>query len=165
MDRNQSQFYVDDEENHTISFSNLVTDTDSKQLKKSGADEMGCRSATLKTVRILVVCGFVIFVIVGVSVGGYEIAKHRSEESITASTSVRSFCQPSSIKDANELFLELTLLAGMDRLVNETEAKTLERAVMDGYNEASGGCNDDYERWIYGMYILPQTDNLYTPSL
>jgi hypothetical protein len=158
--RNQigrSYFTVDDDEEDNIGFKNVVADNDGVQ-----ADEKESRSTTIKTRHILGFGGLLLSLIVGVSVGGYAIAKHRSEALTTVSASTFStFCQPSSIKDTKEPLLELTLLAGMDRLVNETEAKTLERAVMDGYNEASGGCNDDYERWIYGMFI-PQTCNVYT---
>jgi hypothetical protein len=117
--------------------------------------------------KVLCLTGLFLFLVIGASVGGYVARTSRSSASASSAVSEAEaddttaqpkgdvFCQPTSIKDTKAPFLEMNIASGeLQRLLNETEGKELERAVMEGYNEASGGCNDEYERWIYGKYYI-----------
>ncbi|KAG7372165.1 laminin G domain containing protein [Nitzschia inconspicua] len=103
--------------------------------------------------RLLRVGGLLLMLIISTTIGRYVTFRRRSR--MTAS--IGSFCQPPSIKDTKEPIIKLTLFSGMERLVDWEEAEILERAVMEGYNEASGGCRDEYERWIYGTKLVNQS--------
>lgn len=102
--------------------------------------------------RVLCFGGLALALILVVSLGSYGIANKKSGTSTLSSMTSSAFCQPATIKDTKEPYLELMLFADSNRLVNDMEAKFLEDAVMEGYNEASGGCTDEYERWIYGKF-------------
>jgi hypothetical protein len=134
-----------------VEFSNndvndVVNNVDDNQTIKPSIRK---NSAGNKKGRLLCAGGLLLALIISATIGGYVSAKKRS--AVAAASAV--FCQPPSIKDTKEPILELTLFSGMERLVDGEEAKILERAVMDGYNEASGGCTDAFERWIYGTFI------------
>lgn len=136
----------DNDDDSVVEFSNnnVVVDqaNDQQPVKRALRDN----GTAIKRGRLLCAGGLLLLLIISVTVGGYAAAKKRSTVAMTS----EAFCQPPSIKDTKEPILELTLFSGMERLANGEEAKILERAVMEGYNEASGGCTDEYQRWIYG---------------
>jgi hypothetical protein len=136
--------YDDNETDDMVNFSNndatVADDDDAGQPVKAVADGSKKR-------RILCFSGVALVLILVISLGSYGISNKKTKAPALSSS---NFCQPASIKDTKEPFLELMLFAGTNRLVNDMEAKFLENAVMEGYNEASGGCTDLYERWTYG---------------
>jgi hypothetical protein len=120
-----------------------VDDTEDDQVIKPSFDKAAPGS---KRGNLLCAGGLLLVLVVGAA--SYTSTKQRS--AITATS--RVFCQPSSIKDTKESTLELSFISGMERLASDDEATILERALMEGYNEASGGCTDEFERWIYGRF-------------
>ncbi|KAL3915806.1 MAG: hypothetical protein SGARI_008107, partial [Bacillariaceae sp.] len=142
----------DDAKDDVIDFQNTNTDDAAvEDGDDAGQPTKSSQEKSTKKRRMLCYGGIIaLALILVVSLGSYGIANKRSAAATSSSsTSASTFCQPAGIKDTKEPFLELTLFAGSNRLVNEMEAKFLENAVMDGYNEASGGCTDEYERWTY----------------
>jgi len=66
-------------------------------------------------------------------------------------------CQP-TIKELHNPILEITLATvNSEQMIDETEIKNLERAVLAAYNQASGGCFDKFQRWMYGVNTIDQT--------
>ncbi|KAL3932375.1 MAG: hypothetical protein SGARI_003979, partial [Bacillariaceae sp.] len=130
-----------------------------KLSSESSSDRAGGQK---KKRRALCLGGLALALILVVSLGTYGIVSNKLGASSTTSSLVSSaFCQPPTIKDTKEPYLELVLFAGSNRLVDDMEAKFLEDAVMQGYNEASGGCTDEYERWIYAKMVNQSTEPLY----
>ena len=137
----------DDKDADVIDFqTNVAVEADNGQPEKPVPSS--------KKRRVLCFGGIALALILVVALGSYGIANKKQSTAAlstsSTSTTTSHFCQPAGIKDTKEPYLELTLFAGSNRLVNEEEAKFLESAVMEGYNEASGGCTDEYERWTYG---------------
>lgn len=52
-----------------------------------------------------------------------------------------------TIEESRNLQLKIHLSGG-GLLANDSESLALEVAVIDGFNQASGGCDDDYHRWM-----------------
>jgi hypothetical protein len=94
----------------------------------------------------------------GAAVAGYLVAK-KDENVVNSQYSMTgNFCQPGSVKDTREPILELALTVGrMNRSVTAEEQKEIEKSVLAGFNDASGGCTDPYERWMYGIVMVNQT--------
>jgi hypothetical protein len=137
-----------------VELSSISVDEDKNNQEMKSADSKGgCKRG-----RLLCAGGLLLVLVIGASVGGHTSVKEHS----TMTSASRAFCQPSSIKDTKESMLELTLFSGMKRLANEEEAKILERAVMEGYNEASGGCTDEFERWILGTFLVRKNSSART---
>lgn len=104
-------------------------------------------------------CCAMTLALAGAAVAGFLVATKEDERALNSQYSITGdFCQPGSIKDTREPLLELSLSAGtMNRLVTDQEKKQLEKSVLAGFNDVSGGCTDEYERWMYGAVLVNQT--------
>jgi hypothetical protein len=79
----------------------------------------------------------------------------------TTSTNANTFgsgssCSPGGIKDTMEPQLEL-YMTGPTRLMNDTEIEEVQRLILVEYNRLSGGCDDEFQRWMYSVRIVNQT--------
>lgn len=113
-----------------------------------------------KSRKGLYIASFVMaLAVTGAAVAGYLVAKKEDKDEINSEYSITGeFCQPGSIKDTREPLLELSLAAGrLNRLLTEEEKRVAEKSVLAGFNDASGGCTDPYERWMYGIVMVNQT--------
>ena len=62
------------------------------------------------------------------------------------------------IKDSHQPVLEITLSSSdSESGLSEIQAKELERSIVDIYNDESGGCSDEYKRWMYGINVIDQS--------
>lgn len=62
------------------------------------------------------------------------------------------------IKDSHQPVLEITLSSSdPESDLSEIQAKELERSIVDIYNDESGGCSDEYKRWMYGINVIDQS--------
>ena len=123
------------------------------------------------TMKRILCCSGILLLLGGVGVGSYFLAKHLMSEkqnintTLSSSTATASnptattpgFCQP-DIGDIHEPLLELHVNAGHlahfdDSRLDSEQIKLLEHAVTDGYNAASGGCTDVFERFMVGSLL------------
>lgn len=142
----------------------MTSDDDEKSVTKPKKSSRKCFSY----------CGaglLIVAALVGAAVGGYVLLSNnnntnsKSEQEITASSSQNSASESSSgelchltIKDSHQPILEITFAAAhSETVVNETEAREFEQAIVNAYNDASGGCSDEFKRWMYGINIVDQT--------
>jgi hypothetical protein len=108
------------------------------------------------TLNRILCCSGILLLLGGLGVGSYFLAinnrKNTSKSMATAATGA-VFCQP-VISDIHEPFLELHISAGhLNHKLDSVEVKKLEHAITDGYNAASGGCTDMYERFMVGSLL------------
>lgn len=95
----------------------------------------------------------------GVATGGYYLKQQPMHESQGQSMigDDGEGCQP-TIKELHNPILEITLATvHSEQMIDETETKNLEHAVLAAYNQASGGCSDKFQRWMYGVNTIDQT--------
>jgi hypothetical protein len=62
-------------------------------------------------------------------------------------------CQRGVVQETKTPQLEI-YMTGVSQLPSETEKHELEQAIADGYNEASGVCSDEYQRWMYSTSLV-----------
>ena len=101
----------------------------------------------------------VVLVATGATVGGYFLIQQQKNNN-TKSNQIQGDggCQP-TIKELHKPVLAITLASSAQskQLMDETETKDLEQAILEAYNQASNGCSDEYQRWMYGVNIIDQT--------
>jgi hypothetical protein len=102
-----------------------------------------------------------VLVAAGATVGGYFLIQQQKNKNITTKNNNQiqgEGCQP-TIKELHKPVLEITLASSAQskQLMNDTETKNLEQAILEAYNQASNGCSDEYQRWMYGVNIIDQT--------
>jgi hypothetical protein len=100
-----------------------------------------------------------VLAVTGAAVAGFMVAKKEDRNQVNSQYSITGeFCEPGSVKDTREPLLELSLGVGrLNRMITDEEKREVEKSVMAGFNDASGGCTDPYERWMYGIVMVNQT--------
>jgi hypothetical protein len=103
---------------------------------------------------------FLVVLVAGsATVGGYFLIQQQKNNN-TKINQIQGDegCQP-TIKELHKPVLEITFASSAQskQLMNETETKDLEQAILEAYNQASNGCSDEYQRWMYGVNIIDQT--------
>jgi len=99
----------------------------------------------------------VITFLVGAAVGGYFLFNKNNDRKSSANLESNEPCIL-NIKDSHQPVLEITLAAShSEAVMSETQAREVEKAIVEAYNDASGGCSDDFKRWMYGINVLDQT--------
>lgn len=128
-----------------------MASTSSSSGKRDGRNWTICWYLLL-TVLVLLVAALI-------GMGGFLTTKallqKQNDSSKDASSGVTN-CVPEMIKDTMKPLLEL-YMAGPTRLADEAESADLKQAVLAGFNQAADGCNDKYERWMYGAHLVNQT--------
>ena len=129
-------------------------------LKTSDNDDKSVTKALKPTPKKNSKFGVIFLVItflVGAAVGGYFLFNKINDRKSSASLESNELCIL-NIKDSHTPILEITLAAShSEAVVSETQAREVEKAIVEAYNDASGGCSDDFKRWMYGINVLDQT--------
>jgi hypothetical protein len=81
---------------------------------------------------------------------------HNNNTNETSAIDNPNGCTPGTIESSRSLTLEIHL-SRLDRLANDSESVALEAAVIEGFNQVSGGCYDEYRRWMYNATLVNQT--------
>jgi hypothetical protein len=105
------------------------------------------RKRTICTVLIAAVLASLFFVIV------FFTTQHVQEKK--AATAINSDCFL-GVKETREPQLEI-FFTGLSREPTDEETNQLKAAVMKGYNEVAGGCDDEYQRWMYQADLVSAT--------
>jgi hypothetical protein len=122
-------------------------DTETSSILK-GADNTDQQT---KRRRMLLIGGAILLV-AGAVIGSYFLATY-----IKSQKSASEHCEL-PIKDVREPLLEFNIEAGsFQRELNAAEIDGLERAITDGYNAASGGCTDEFKRFMVGSVLKQQS--------
>ena len=91
------------------------------------------------------------------AVVGYFIFKKKNDDTLSVESSMSEPCHL-AVKDAHQPILEITLSAEQSKtMLTDTQAKEFETALLEAYNDASGGCSDEFKRWMYGTSIVDQS--------
>ena len=62
-----------------------------------------------------------------------------------------------TIKDTHNPVLEITLASSNSEIkLNEDEMKEFEETTIETYNNATGGCSDEFKRWMYDINVVEQ---------
>jgi len=141
------------------------------ELKTGGDDDMSLtkplKTPPKKNSKLAVVF-LIVTLLVGATIGGYFLL-NKINDSKTSSDLVVASVQNSvdinsnepcilKINDSHRPILEITLAASPSKsIVTETEAKEFEQAIVAAYNDESGGCSDEFKRWMYGISVIDQT--------
>ena len=64
-------------------------------------------------------------------------------------------CQLGVVQETKTPQLEI-YMTGVSQLLSETEKQEVEQALTEGYNDASGICSDEYQRWMYNASLVNQ---------
>ncbi|KAL3924690.1 MAG: hypothetical protein SGILL_000890 [Bacillariaceae sp.] len=81
----------------------------------------------------------------------------KEQRAISAAQAEAASCQPGVIiKDTFEPRLQL-IITGLSEYPTHEETRALEQAISEGYNDASGGCSDEFERYMYQVSSVNQT--------
>ena len=102
----------------------------------------------------------IVTLVAGAIVGGYFLFEKRPDEKLDIASVQNSSIESChlTVKDSHQPILEFTLAAEhSETVVTDTEAKEFEQVIMDAYNDVSGGCSDEFKRWMYGISIVDQT--------
>lgn len=124
--------------------------------KKTGNGKRNWKWCILATL-VVVVASIALIVLYTAGNG----AKNRSTNNVqTVSSNANApntgSCSPGGIKDTMEPQLEL-YVTGLSRLMNDTEIDEVQRLILVEYNTLSGGCDDEFQRWMYSVKIVNQT--------
>ena len=99
----------------------------------------------------------VITLLVGAAFGGYFLFNRNDDRKSSANLESNEPCIL-NIKDSHQPILEITLAAShSEAVVSEAQVREVERAIVESYNDASGGCSDEFKRWMYGINVIDQT--------
>jgi hypothetical protein len=100
----------------------------------------------------------IIALLVGAAVAGYFLfTKKTLEKSYAAAETFDDKPCILTIKDSHKPVLEMTFAASnSESVLSEEKAKEIEGLVVDSYNVASGGCSDEFKRWMYGINVIDQ---------
>jgi hypothetical protein len=105
----------------------------------------------LWALAVLVLALIILFMSVFVSRNSHE------KRAIAAAEAQAGTCQPGVIlKDTFEPRLRL-IITGLSEYPTADEVGVLEQAIAEGYNHASGGCSDEFERFMYQVTMVNQT--------
>jgi hypothetical protein len=99
-----------------------------------------------------------ISVILVAAVGSYFLASSLMNDSNTVTVmSSNAYCQP-DMGETYQPILELYISAShLNRQINAQQTSTLENAITEGYNIASGGCIDEFQRFMVGSILTNKT--------
>jgi len=74
---------------------------------------------------------------------------------VSSSKKKKNTCVPGQVADVNPYRLEVSLV-GLSRFATDEERTAIESTVQESYNEVSGGCEDEYERFMYQSTLTEQ---------
>ena len=139
-----------------------VTNSVKVASKKSSRNSFSYWGALLLFVALLAGAAVGAYVLVNNSNSNKssELQQQQQEIASSQSASESSSDEPChlTIKDSHQPILEITLAAAhSETVVTETQAKEFEQAIISSYNDVSGGCSDEFKRWMYGINIIDQT--------
>jgi hypothetical protein len=111
-------------------------------------------------------CCITLLAVGAVAVGSSFLAMHliggkamspQSSSSSASKAPEETLCQP-QLSDIRESLLELHINAGrFNHTIDKKEANLLGNAVTEGYNAATGGCLDEFERFMAGSILKNET--------
>ena len=99
---------------------------------------------------------FMAAVIAAATIGAMKSQESKAEKAASASMMQLESCQAGIVQDTKQHKLEI-YLRGPTELIDSSMKTDLEVAISTGYNDASGGCLDQYQRIMYDVKLANQT--------
>jgi hypothetical protein len=95
-------------------------------------------------------------VVAAATIGALKSQESKAELAASASIMQLESCQAGIIQDTKQHKLEV-YMRGPTELIGSSMKTDLEQAISAGYNDASGGCSDQYQRLMYDVKLTNQT--------
>ena len=100
-----------------------------------------------------------LILLAGAAVGGFFLFKNSNDKKVVSTNSINSN-KPCVLKieEPHQPVMEITLAPShSESELSEDKVKELEKIIVESYNQVSGGCSDQYNRWMYGIKFMDQT--------